>query len=610
MVNKRFNHVLKDNKGNGYPEHFIFFDTETLQIPIGNETYEHRLRLGVACHWRWRKDGVTPKKEYKEFKTQKVFWDWLDNHTQERKRMILIAHNLQFDMKVMAGFEHLKRRGWKAHKMILNGTTNIWEFRNGRKTIMCLDNMNYFSTSLAKLGESIGIDKLDMPTEDVSDKEWFVYCRRDVEVMVEAWDRWLTFLRDNDLGNFAKTVASQAFNAFRHRFMPVPIHIHDNEDATTLERQSYYGGRTEAFFIGKLPERDYYSLDVNSMYPYVMKQFEYPYKLINMVNNPSIGYVEELLQSYCITAEVDLNTKRRMFPTRFDDKLIFPIGRFRTTLSTEEVKRALEAGEVEQFLKVAIYEKAVLFDEYVDFFYQRRNEYKEQGNDAFQFMTKIMLNSLYGKFGQKNEVYEKIGYDESLEDSIVQEWDYEQCKLVRYRTISGLVEEFVGFREGANSFPAIPAHITANARLLLWDYMLVAGLRNVFYMDTDSIFTNALGKKRLAEHIHATKLGELDIQEHSTNLEIFGLKDYKFGDKVKIKGVRKDAEQVSARTFRQLRFEGLRSSIREGRTNRMLMRYEYKTLKREYNKGIVQPSGRVSPHKLQNHYLDNIDNNK
>ncbi|GAH85107.1 unnamed protein product, partial [marine sediment metagenome] len=140
------------------------------------------------------------------------------------------------------------------------------------RTLLFLDLMNYFDTSLKEVGKSIGCHKIPINFKDCSTPELVEYCKNDVFIMIEAWKKWITFIYENDLGVWGKTLPSQAFNCYRHRFMPHKIYIHTHEKATALERAGYFGGRCECFQLGYFDDGPFYLLDINSMYPSVISR--------------------------------------------------------------------------------------------------------------------------------------------------------------------------------------------------------------------------------------------------------------------------------------------------------------------------------------------------
>lgn len=600
-MRKRIPHVIKENKNSEYPRHFIFFDTETNEEKLSSTESRLTLKFGEAVYWRRRTDGKSDQEKWITFTTIPEFWDFIEDQIRERTRMIIVSHNLAFDMKVLQAFRELKERKWRTEKIIVNGTSSIWQFRKGTRTILALDNMNYFKSSLAKLGEALGVPKLTMPETDGITDEWITYCRRDVEVMLMAWKTWFKFLNDNDLGSFGMTLASQAMNAYRHRFMPHKIYIHDFDNVIKMERAAYHGGRTECFALGKMPEDDYYVLDVNSMYPAQMKNNDYPTKYVGSRNSPTLSNVRSYIKKYCVIAECEIESTESCYGTVIDNRLVFPVGHFAATLTTREVEYGLERGIIKKVVKINLYDKHNIFLEYVSFFYARRMEYKNAGNDAFAYLGKLMLNSLYGKFGQRNEVFEEVGEDHGHDDAYERYFDIDLERWITRRYINGVIEESQGQKEGFNSFVAIAAHVTGDARIALWRYIRKAGLENVYYCDTDSVFTNEQGKERLRSVTVADKLGYLSVKGHTRSLEIFGPKDYLLGSSRVIKGVRGDAEIIGPGRFSQVKFEGFLGALHAGRLNEMRIATVEKRLSRVYKKGIVGRDGRITPYVLNDY---------
>ena len=170
----------------------------------------------------------------------------------------------------------------------------------------------------------------------------------------------------------------------------------------------------------------------------------------------------------------------------------------------------------------------------------------------------------------------------------------------------GVTEIRIGgkiYHEGAkhesfDSFVAIVAHITAFAREHIIKLRYKAGVENVFYIDTDSLTVNEKGFANLKKELDEFELGKLQIQEIANRVEIRGAKDYKFGNKEKIKGIRKDAIDLGNNQYSQLHFMKTRSMMRLGISDRAIMKRVTKKLKRVYDKGKQLPTGFIEPYVL------------
>jgi len=595
----RVKHLLRANKTSKFPEHIIFFDVETFPENIDPNTLEQKFRLGVALYWKPQHQRKKDTERYFYFTSPYQFFQFVFSKCYQNNKLYLIAHNIDFDFRVIQGFKHLKEAGFKLQKLITNYSVQIWKFRKDKASLCCLDNMNYFNQSLEDLGRSIGVLKLPMPDFQAKNEVWFSYCQRDVEIMKTSWQLWLKFIKSEDLGMFAPTLAGQAFNVFRHRFMGHPIYIHNNKKVINLERESYRGGRNECFFIGQLPKENYYHLDVSSMYPYLMRENEMPTNLRFYFQRATLKDLKRWLSFYSLIAKVLVETPEPVFGVKREGKLCFPTGQFQAVLTTDEIKYSLTHNYLKKVYEIALYDKAVIFKDFVDYFYQKRLEYKNSSNFAFSYLCKLLLNSLYGKFGQRNEVWQKISEDPDHKNLIWEEWDMDQKVWSYYRAINGLIEKKVGEVESFNSFPAISSHITAQGRLYLWSLIKKAGFNNVFYVDTDSLITNEKGFNNLKSEVSNTTLGSLKVSAKSSNLEIRNLKDYTFADQDKRKGIKKLAQKFNNQTFSQWHFQGIKSSLRKTELNKCYFIKTIKKLKTDYLKGWVLETGKVRPFEMR-----------
>ena len=587
-------HYLKRNAGVEIPTRCLFFDTETLPEPLSPKSERHKLRLGSALYKRRFKGSKWSEGEWLDFADNDTFWEFVTDKVKPGSKLYLYAHNLVYDLTITNGIKWLTDRGWRITKAIIDDPPTAIQFKMDRRSIMMIDSFNYFRSSLASIGESIGIPKMTMPKRAATDADWIAYCRRDTEVLAAAMIGYFNFISENRLGNYQITLASQAFTAFRHKFMRESIFIDNNDRALDLARASYHGGRTEAFYIGS-ETGSYYTLDVNSMYPSVMALNRFPTKLWTVCSKLDLTELSDYLKGYCLIANADLETDEPVYPVYCRGKLVFPTGKFNTVLSTPELEYALGRDHLKRVNKAAIYYQAAIFRAYVMELYQLRQNYAKLNNPTFAWLCKIMLNSLYGKWGQLGRVYEEIGETDPSEVRVWSEWDSETKTMHRMRAFGGVIQELTPQGESYNSHPAIASHVTAYGRMELWRLVTLAGLANVYYVDTDSLTVNKRGLDNFPQGYVGSDLGALKIEAHFRKLTIHGAKDYVFGSKTRIKGIRSKAIQLEPGVYRQDRFSKFKTMLRAGDLDNMVVYQQDKHLKRVYDKGIVTDSGRVIP---------------
>jgi len=598
MVNQRVPHKLKHNKRSTIPSHFLFVDTETTDTSGGELVERHQLFLGVAQYARYERGRGLRSWPAREFYDLEGFYEILDEHAYKKQVTYVIAHNWGFDSLILDLHDELARRGWSCLKYIHDNMLNIYKYRRETSTIVFLDNVNYFKMSLAALGDAIGSPKLDMPGDYDDPDAWLHYCENDVKIMVDTWAAWLKYIDESDLGNFSFTISGQAMNAFRHRFMTQPIFIHANDKLVDLERDGYFGGRSECFFIGDLPEFHFYMVDVNSMYPWVMANKRLPVKAIGHYKDMRLGRAQECLRQYGMMARCRVQARQPRYPYRKNGKLLFPVGEFETVLTTPELVTGIMYGDVKSIGECAVYELSHIFYNYVYHFYNERLNFTRAKDTVKAFLCKLFLNSLYGKFAQKSPKWETVAVDDPGENRTWTEYNTRDRKNHTYRVINGTVEEQVGKYEGRDSFVAIAAHITAHARAKLWELRGIAGPANVYYVDTDSLIVNRAGLVNLHDYINDGALGMLKVEREAEKCTIRNVKDYKFGEYSRIKGVKKDAVELAPGVYEQKEFEGPRQALKQGYSGEVHIKTVVKTVNSRYDKGLITPSGWTEPFRL------------
>lgn len=595
---KKVAHVLQPVKRTGVPKWVIFFDTETTEVQIDANTKQLVFKIGHAILTRKNRKGTYSIVSECAFDKTEQFYDWLSGSLKDRERYFITAHNVSFDARITDIFSYFDHQGYTRTSFIESGLNFIARFRRRTTSVVLLNNMQFFNMSLKRLGENIGFEKGYVDFKSATAAELAEYCRRDVLVMLEAWNKLATFVLSNDLGKLGFTLASQSMIAFRRRFMHDDILIHDNENAIKLERESYHGGRVEMFQYGETPYEPTYYLDVNSMYPYVMRECQVPTKLVRYLHSADVDIFERSRHDYGYIVEAEIEIDAPILPLVYNNKLCFPVGKLKGVFVKPEFERALVSGRLLSVGRLALYEEKVIFRPFVDFFYEKRLEYKKAGNEAFSFICKLFLNSLYGKFGQRNLVFKKVAESTTIPDGMWDDLDMATGKWRKFRVYKGVVEIEVGYEEGYNSFVAIASYVASHARLALYNYIDKAGIENVLYCDTDSIFCNSIGYMRLLPVIDSGKLGSLKIEGTAMNAAFYGAKRYRFGDTIKSKGIRPSAIEIAPNVFKQEKWLGFKGALRSGKSNNVLITDVTKTLHSGYSKGTITDSGRVLPFHL------------
>ena len=270
-----------------------------------------------------------------------------------------------------------------------------------------------------------------------------------------------------------------------------------------LIRPFYFGGRVQSFESGivKAPMKIY---DVNSMYPFVMKNFRHPIgERYITIENPVIlpdGRIKNYNAGghpYFLEFEGE---NFGALPIRTNEGLDFNARHGHFFATSHEIKTALKHRliNIRKTARAYMPYKSITFGTFVDTFGAEKIAAKKTGNKAGEIFAKLILNSSYGKTGQNPENYFDWQLIKSGQDFPPEPWElYERnsaCSIWR-KPVDRLSYYDV----------AIAASVTGAARSVLLDALCNA--KRPFYCDTDSITCQQLnGVKLDAYELGAWKL--------------------------------------------------------------------------------------------------------
>ena len=587
-------YLLKVNHIVTVPQRVLYLDTETKGVRRGQ--YEvHRFKLGWTCFVDYNRKGFEAQPEWIFFDDAFKMNKYIESLAQPKKALWVYGHNIYFDLQAAEFYYYFSQFGWQYRFHYDSGLTYILCIAKGTKSLKAVSSTNYYDFSLKKLGEMIGLEKLNVDLESCPTEKLADYCRRDVEILKKGMEYYFQFVVDNDLGKMALTKSSQAMNAYRHRFMYPKLHRHEDKRVIALEREAYHGGRVECFRFGVQKEQEYVSLDINSMYPFIMKNYPLPTHCIDYVRDVSPGTLMALLKKYSVVVKGVVKTDEPAYGVFNGTKLVFPVGEFETYLCSGGVKYALSKNHLQSVSECAVYEQGYIFGDYVDSMYTLRKKYEKENNLIMSTLAKYLLNCLYGKFGEKHAIEEKTRTDNSGLYKSVEYFDLVENKhWIEFSMFNTTIRKY-GQVEGKKSIVSIPAHITEYARFYLWDIITRIGVDKVYYCDTDSVKIRKVDVSRVANLINDNTLGKLKVEKVFTHFVINGAKHYVCDNDIKIKGVPRKAEQIGDYTYKYMSFLRQPSHMKEGVNREYLLRETIKEVLPQYDKGTILPSGKVVP---------------
>ena len=312
------------------------------------------------------------------------------------------------------------------------------------------------------------------------------------------------------------TLSSLALRIFRTIYYDQknrPIYI-PNRNTDSFIRKGYYGGHADCYIpYGE----NLYSYDVNSLYPFIMKTYAMPGGKPVWHNNllgQDLDNLDNLVGFIEAYVECPKTIKRPFLPYRDkNNTLIFPTGKFLGVYYSEELKYARGLGYTVFPLSGYLFEKMESpFREYVSQLYESRLEAKNAGNEALSFVYKILMNSLYGRFGINpkytvSEICDQDKYKKLIKTTEFIHADKlsESLYIVSYWKNTEQTPDS-GWSPPRISAVQMSAAITACARIHMYPYI---SRPDCYYTDTDSV---VLGNPLPEDVISSTELGKFKCE--------------------------------------------------------------------------------------------------
>jgi len=456
-------------KLNTYSNRILSFDTET--IGKSNDFYMGSIYDGNQHIVFYDKEKMKKYLLSSQFRNFKIF-----------------ATNLQFDL---ASLYYPYSPKWK---LFFIGSQLIFakyqpKEKKSAHNMIFVDTLNLAFASVEKLGKMLNLPKLEKPFflgyKPLNDNEENIlleYNKRDTEITYKFAIYFNNTL--NSLGSeLRNTIAGCSLDLYRRKYMKQNFKC-PNRNILDKFYEGYFGGRTEVFQYGTVKNKKYY--DVNSLYPFVM-QNEYPdINFIRYTKNPNKSLLE-----YDGITNVDIYCPDMYIPylpVRFNNRVIFPTGNIKGTFTNFEIRKALTLGYELKSLNWSIYylKNFSPFKEYVQDLYRLRLQYSKEENEIMKYTIKILMNSLYGKFGihpGKNTT----GFFQIIDNS---------DEIINIPENLTLVQKDDGFAYVTIPLKTIPLYCnpilsiytTAYARTHLYDSILK--VKDITYCDTDSLVTS------------------------------------------------------------------------------------------------------------------------
>lgn len=553
-------HWIKPNETSRQPRTHFVLDSEAhiTQTPSGEV---HTLRCAVTSCDRMRKrDATWEQPRFAEHTDAASVWSWIVNLCRPRSRNVVVAHNAAYDLRLTDGLRQLDAHGFKLDMISLSPGATWGAWRRDGCTIVLVDSLTWLPVALQSLGDLIGVPKPPLPDQSDDMLAWFTRCRSDVDILRDAWLRIVKWLRDNDAGNWRPTGAGTSWSYWRHKHYTHKLLSHQNADLLAMERRAAWAGRAEAWKLGKMKWGPWFEFDFTCAYANIAASCELPVAPLGEVDAASWLLPTRARRHVAYLLDCVIETDTPTVPTSHDGRIVWPIGRFSTTLWDHEARMASKHGARIASTRVVAYRTAPVLQQWANWCLDVINAPPGAVDPVIRTMVKHWSRALIGRFATRYSRWEYLG---ELPDHIVQlgwigsEHDPEMRRMLQ---IGHRVLTQQGEQDGADASPMIMSWIMAESRVRLWSAMMHVRLNHIAYVDTDALIIDAVGKALLDRE----PIDGLRLKAKYNRLEILGTRKLVLDGQLRAAGVQRGAVKVGGSVWAADHWAGLTTGLAAG----------------------------------------------
>ena len=370
------------------------------------------------------------------------FLEWCE---KQKKPTKVFFHNLCFDLSFVIdklfrlGFKHTtenKDRQSKTFNTMISDKGLVYQceiifYRKGKniRKVILQDSLKLIPLKVKEIPKAFGLTEAKgeidydrhnkLPPNSPLTEEEKEYIKHDVIIVARA----ISYMYSQGLNKM--TIGACALDEYKKligkktfaRWYPTPEYHND-------VKQSYRGGFTylNPKYKSK-PVKAGVCLDVNSLYPSVMRSHNNPLPFGTPIFFEGQYKYDPVYPLYTQMMSCQFELKEGKIPTiQIKHSLDWKGNEYLTSSHGEEVVLCLNSVDLDLFFEqYNVYNPVYhsgwkfkasvgMFDKYIDKWIANKIQATKDGNKGLRYISKLFLNSLYGKFGTDIRLVNKIPY--------------------------------------------------------------------------------------------------------------------------------------------------------------------------------------------------------
>lgn len=553
-------HYLSPLLTSSVPQFHAIIDTETRARKLHGQ-WAHRWLLGATTLGVIDVEGRWSSERPNTFTSPELMWDEVCNAFTLDGNLVVWAHNLSFDLRVSDGLRWLPMNGYELEAIVLEKTAAWASFTGANGTITVCDLHSWLPVPLWKIANDLGDIRNPFKYENATDDQLRRRCEFDVITTAHAVGIMLEWLRDNECGRFRPTGSGQSHAMWRRRFLPrKTVLVHDDTEALARERMAMWTGRSEAWRWGTI-KQPLYEHDLSLAYCRIAASSAVPVKLYGRGGRISVYDYERRGSTTAILADVTVSTAGEVAPATHEGRIIWPIGGFSTTLWSPEIDLLMDTGAEVRIHRHWCYRTAPVLQPMAMYLISLLEAPLGDVHPIVKRLVKHWARTLVGRCALRYREWAEFGDLPVMGLNLSTMYDLDTGEASELLQVGRRVMELTDMAEADTSVPQITGWVMSQARANLWHIMNLAGLDNLYYVDTDSVIVNSAGHRNLAESTDTLMVPGLLHKATYRRAHIYGPRNIVLEGERRMSGIPKRAIQRGELSFDGEVWAGLRTSL-------------------------------------------------
>lgn len=505
------------------------------------------------------------------------------------------AHNVGFDLTVTQLPMVLGERGWETDFVSIGDEACVFVLKRARQKLVITDSWSWLRSPLAAAAKDVGMRPAKLPGEGADLAALHHRCHHDVEILDALVGELLDWWDREGLGGFGITGAACGWRSLRARVGAKAVLVGPDGPRTAFERRALYSGRKEVWQVGEVKRRWVADYDLVAAHLTTVANLPLP---AVPIDDGRIGLVADPLHPPAglgVIAEVEVTTSEPCAPVKLGEDVWWPVGTFRTVLSSPELAHVLAVADSVEVLQARWYRLTDALQPWGEWCLALLDSADDQVPAVVKRIAKGWGRSVPGRFALR--VSTPIGERPAthLGWSIESGNDLDTGEAIESISWGGVERTYRKDQDGGDVFPAVLAFVEGYVRAAMAVTLAGRPAERLLQVNTDGWWEVCQDGQEIVPEDASPAPYRVTRRAHERGVTIKGPNHVATSSERRLSGVPKDARQADDGGFSWQDWPSLRWQLEFSRPGEYVRPRRSMTLQSHYCRRWVLLDGETVP---------------